>query len=58
MAWGSKNPMDLVSSFANAGGTSIEIGNISLPNVTDGESFVEELKNFKNLAVQQSSVRR
>lgn len=58
MAWGNTNPMNLVSSFANAGATSIEIGNISLPNVKDGESFINELKNFKNLAVQQGSVRR
>lgn len=58
MAWGSISPSNLVASFSGGGGTSIEIGNISLPNVTDGESFVEELKNFKNIAIQSQTVRK
>ena len=59
MAWGSINPMDLVKSFADGiGGTNVQIGNITLPNVKDANSFVEELKNFKGFAIQKQSVRR
>ena len=59
MAWGSINPMDLVKSFANGmGGTNIQVGNITLPNVKDADSFIEELKNFKGFAVQRQSVRK
>lgn len=59
MAWSIFNPMDLVKNLANVSSdTVIDIGNISLPNVTDANSFVEELKNFKGFAIQRQSVRR
>lgn len=58
MAWGAINPMDLVRKFGDTGGTNIDIDNITLPNVKDAESFVEELKNFKSFAIQKQSVRR
>lgn len=59
MAWGEINPMDWVSKFATGdGNTNIDIGNITLPNVKDANSFVEELKNFKGFAIQKQSVRR
>lgn len=58
MAWGTINPMDLVRKFGDTGGTNIDIDNITLPNVKDAESFVEELKNFKSFAIQKQSVRR
>lgn len=58
MAWGALNPMDLVRRFGDAGSTNIDIDNITLPNVKDAKSFVEELKNFKSFAIQKQSVRR
>ena len=59
VAWSVFNPMDLVKNLANVSSdTIIDIGNISLPNVQDANSFVEELKNFKGFAIQRQSVRR
>lgn len=59
VAWSILNPMDLVKKFAGlVGGTNIDIGNITLPNVNDANSFVEELKGFKGLAIQSQSIRR
>lgn len=57
MSWGAINPLSLVKSFAGSGGTTINVDNISLPNVKDGESFVNELKNFKSFAIQRESNR-
>ena len=57
MAWGSINPMQLVGAMSGGGNTTIEVSNITLPNVTDAHSFVEELKNFKGFAVQKQSYR-
>ena len=34
--------------------TSISIGNISLPNVTNGQDFVDFMQNFNNDITQQS----
>ncbi len=58
MAWGTINPMQLVKSFKNGDGTVIQIDNVELPNVKDGESFVNELKNFKSFAIQRDSNRK
>lgn len=59
MAWGEINPTKLVKELAsNTQSTNIEVGNITLPNVKDGESFIEELKNFKGFAIQKQSVRK
>lgn len=58
MAWGTINPMQLVKSFNNGDGTVIQIDNVELPNVKDGESFVNELKNFKSFAIQRDSNRK
>ena len=57
MNWGAINPLSLVKSFAAAGGTTINVDNISLPGVRDGETFVNELKNFKSFAIQRESNR-
>ena len=56
MQWGNINPAQLLSNMG--GNTTIEVGNITLPNVTNAKSFVEELKNFRTYAVQRQSVRR
>ena len=58
MAWGEINPAQLIARFAGGAGTVIDINNVTLPNVTDAESFVEELKNFKGFAIQKQSVRQ
>lgn len=59
MAWGAINPMNLVRSvMGNENNTNIKIDNITLPNVKDADSFIEELKNFKSFAIQKQSVRR
>lgn len=59
MAWGAINPMNLVRSvMGNGNNTNIKIDNITLPNVKDADSFIEELKNFKSFAIQKQSVRR
>ena len=58
MAWGAINPMQLVKSFGSGDKTVIQIDNLELPNVKDGESFVNELKNFKSFAIQRDSNRK
>lgn len=59
MSWGEINPTKLVKELANnTQSTNIEVGNITLPNVKNGESFVEELKNFKGFVIQKQSVRK
>ncbi len=58
MNWGTINPMQLVKNLASNSGTVINVDNISLPNVKDGDSFVNELKNFKSFAIQRESNRK
>ena len=58
MQWGTINPASLLAAISQGQGTTIEVDNITLPNVHDAESFVEELKNFKNYAIQRQSTRK
>jgi hypothetical protein len=58
MQWGTINPASLLAAISQGQGTVIEVDNITLPNVRDAESFVEELKNFKNYAIQKQSIRK
>ncbi|MBO7695908.1 MAG: hypothetical protein J6T10_25020 [Methanobrevibacter sp.] len=58
MQWGTINPASLLAAISQGQGTTIEVDNITLPNVRDAESFVEELKNFKNYAIQRQSIRK
>ena len=39
-------------------GTNISINHLSLPNVSDANSFVNELRNFTNYAIQRESNRK
>jgi len=57
-AWGTMNPSTLLSKIAGgynksgSGLMQIDIGNISLPGVSNANQFVEELKGFRRYAIQ------
>ena len=45
------------NSSANNNVTNIHVASINLPSVTDSNSFVAELSNFKSMMIQESHVR-
>ena len=58
LRWSTLNPRNLVGAMGGGNGTNISINHLSLPNVSDANSFVSELRNFTNYAIQRESNRK